>query len=144
MADKVLQKLAPASPSQGPPLPRGAHVGWPWKGKRLRDGFQVVPEVRVPSPFGTFRLPSYGLPPLRKPRWTKERKEAMRHALGSDLSQVAALIPAVGDVVADVLEDVHMAEVKRLLPPDEFDKFLQETKVAPDTLALLRTYIAKG
>lgn len=144
MADKLLQKLAPAPPSQGPPLPRAAHVGWPWKSKKLREGVKVLPQVSIPSPFGTFQLPSYGLPPLRKPRWTKERKGALRHALGSDLSQVVAIVPLVGDTLADVLEDVHMAEVKKLLSPEEFDRFLQETKVAPDTLALIRTYIEKG
>ena len=41
----------------------------------------------------------------------------MLHAIAIDGSMVPGLIPFVGDVVADVVEDLHAAELRKILTP---------------------------
>ena len=140
----LIGSLAPMSPTQGPPLPSGVNVHWPKVPNKMKKGFTFLPEVHIPTPFGGISLPRYGLPPLVKPAMGKEGKKAFRQAVGSDLAFIIAQVPVVGDTVGHALEDMHRAEIKKLISPAEFDDFMQQTKVAPDTISLLRIYMTKG
>ena len=62
----------------------------------------------------------------------------MKAAIGVDASQVIALIPAVGDVVADVIEDTHTDRLKESLTADEYNRYLKWDKSYPSSIALLR------
>ena len=99
----------------------------------------------IPTPFGKVRLPGIEdvLPkfPPKMPRIDERRNVAMRHAVAIDLSSIVAFIPIVGDVVADVVEDLHGAELRRILTREEMDEFEKQDKVAPSTIALIRTFM---
>ena len=53
------------------------------------------------------------------------------------------MIPWVGDVVADVVEDLHFAELRKILTPKEYDEFIKQDKVAPATIAMMRALTKK-
>ena len=88
--------------------------------------------VRVPLP----------TPPILAPPEIDERRGgALMHAVAVDLSFFLGLIPVIGDVVADIVEDLHGAEIRRTLTPEEYNRYLREDKVAPSGLAMLRTFM---
>jgi len=109
--------------------------------KFMEEGVEFLPEVEIPSPFGTVRLPKYGLPPLKPPKIDERRRKALGHAAGITAAQVVGLIPWVGDAAADVIEDLHGKEIKRILTPEEYERYLIEDKVAPSLVAMVRTFI---
>jgi len=109
--------------------------------KLMDEGIEFLPEVEIPSPFGTVRLPKYGLPPLKPPKIDERRRKALGHAAGITAAQVVGLIPWVGHAAADVIEDLHGKEIKRILTPEEYERYLIEDKVAPSLVAMVRTFI---
>ncbi|MBA7561656.1 hypothetical protein ES708_03295 [subsurface metagenome] len=111
--------------------------------KVAEEGFDFLPELKIPSPFGTIKLPKYGLPPLKPPKIDERRRKALGHAAGVTAAQVVGLIPFVGDVVADVVEDLHGKEIKSILSSEEYDEYLKHDKVAPSIVAMVRTFIHK-
>ena len=111
--------------------------------KLIDEGIEFLPEVEIPSPFGTVRLPRYGLPPLKPPKIDERRRKALGHAAGVTAAQVVGLIPWVGDAAADVIEDLHGKEIKRILTLEEYEHYLIEDKVAPSLVAMVRTFIHK-
>jgi hypothetical protein len=105
-----------------------------------------VPEkedIEILTPFGVVNLPFPKLPSLESPKMDDRRSKALGHALGEDLSTIIALVPLVGDIVADVLEDLHASEIKKTLTPSEFDAYMENNKAAPSTVAMLRTFMEK-
>ncbi|MBA7666306.1 hypothetical protein ES703_74385 [subsurface metagenome] len=62
----------------------------------------------------------------------------MGHAIAIDGSMVPGMIPFIGDVVADVVEDLHFAELRKLLTPDQYNEFIKQDKVSPATIAMMR------
>jgi len=103
----------------------------------------TLPETTIPTPFGKVHLPEHkvGLP--KPPPFDEKSRSAMLHAIAIDGSMVPGLIPFVGDVVADVVEDLHAAELRKILTPGEYDEFLKQDKVAPAIIAMMRT-LTKG
>lgn len=98
----------------------------------------TLPETTIPTPFGKVHLPEQklGLPKL--PPFDEKSRRAMLHAIAIDASMVPGMIPWVGDVVADVVEDLHAAELRRILTSEQYDEFLKQDKVAPATIAIMR------
>lgn len=103
----------------------------------------TLPETRIPSPFGTVHLPEKKIEWPRLPSLDEKSRSAMGHAIGIDLSMIPGLLPFVGDVIADVVEDLHAAELRKILTSKEYDRFLIEDKVAPAVIAMART-LTKG
>ena len=68
---------------------------------------------------------------------------AMKHAIAIDLSMVPGIIPWVGDVVADITEDLHTAELRKILTNKQYDEFLKQDKIAPAAIAMMRV-LTKG
>lgn len=98
----------------------------------------TLPETTVPTPFGRVSLPEKKLELPKLPARNEKNTSAMRHAVGIDLSMIPGMIPIVGDVVADVVEDLHGAELRKILTPKQYDEFLKQDKVAPATIAMAR------
>lgn len=111
--------------------------------KLMDEGIDFLPELKIPSPFGTVRLPKYGLPPLKPPRMDERRAKALGHAAGVTAAQVVGLIPWIGDAAADVVEDLHGKEIKSILTTEEYAEYLKHDKVAPSIVAMVRTFIHK-
>ncbi|GAI87781.1 unnamed protein product [marine sediment metagenome] len=109
--------------------------------KIAEEGIDFLPELKIPSPFGTVKLPKYGFPPLKPPKIDERRRKALGHAAGVTAAQVIGLVPWVGDAAADVIEDLHGKEIKKILTPKEYERYLVEDKVAPSIVALIRTFI---
>jgi hypothetical protein len=103
----------------------------------------LTDKIEVPTPFGAVNIPFPKLPSLEDPKMDERRSKALGHAVGEDLSMIIALVPLVGDIVADVLEDLHASEIKKVLSPSEFDTYMENNKVAPSAIAMLRTFMEK-
>ncbi|GAI64135.1 unnamed protein product [marine sediment metagenome] len=111
--------------------------------KIAEEGVDFLPELKIPSPFGTIKLPKYGLPPLKPPKIDSRRRKALGHAAGVTAAQVIGLVPWAGDAVADIIEDLHGKEIKSILSSEEYDEYLKHDKVAPSIVAMVRTFIHK-
>ena len=103
----------------------------------------TLPETTLPTPFGKVSLPKYKIGLPRLPSLDEKTRSAMKHAIAIDLSMIPGLIPYVGDVVADVVEDLHGAELRKILTSKQYDEFLKQDKIAPATIAMART-LTKG
>ncbi|MEM1871060.1 MAG: hypothetical protein QW517_08095 [Thermofilaceae archaeon] len=95
---------------------------------------RLLPEVRIP--LVDVKLPAIELPefPPKPPELNERQIGLLRYAIMDDLGEV---IPFVGDV----LSDVAYAELKSRLTKDEYDRFVEENKWLPSTLALLKVFM---
>ncbi|GAI02858.1 unnamed protein product, partial [marine sediment metagenome] len=98
----------------------------------------TLPRTRIPTPFGTVNLPEHkiGLPKL--PSFDEKSRAAMKHAIAMDLSMIPGLIPYVGDIISETVSDLHIAELRKILTPSEYDRFVKYDKVNPNVVALMR------
>ena len=103
----------------------------------------TLPETRIPTPFGAVHLPEKKIELPKLPSFNEKSREAMKHAIGIDLSLIPAMIPWLGDVVSDVVEDLHFAELRKSLTPKQYDEFINQDKIAPAIIAMART-LTKG
>jgi len=94
---------------------------------------RILPRLKVP--LVGVELPELSLPgfPPSPPRLDDRRLEVLRQAVLEDL---ADLVPVAGDALADM----HFAEIRRRLKPDEFERFLENNKLLPSSLAVLKTF----
>ena len=105
---------------------------------------KILEGPKIPSPFGEVKLPDLETPPIKLPTMPDERSaKAIGHGLGEDAAQIIGLIPWIGDIVEDVLEDLHHAEIKKILTADEYQKFAEYNKSFPSAVALVRTLCFK-
>lgn len=86
-----------------------------------------VLEVSLPS----IELPDF--PPKPLPKLDNRQREVLRYALMDDL---ADFIPLAGDVASDIA----YAEIKRLMKPEEYNKFVEYNKWLPSVLAALKVF----
>lgn len=115
----------------------------PGQKKPLKLWPPTLPETTIPTPFGSVHLPEYKVKLPKRPSFDEKSRSAMMHAIAIDGSMVPGLIPFVGDIVADIVEDLHAAELRNILTPSEYDEFLKQDKVAPAIIAMART-LTKG
>ena len=106
---------------------------------------KVFKGPEIPTPFGgSIKLPDLETPPLSLPRMPDARElKAIGHGLGEDAAQLVGLIPWIGDIVEDILEDLHHTEIEKLLTDAEYKTFLEYDKAFPTTVALARTLCFK-
>jgi len=99
----------------------------------------------VPTPFGgSIKLPDLETPPLKLPAVPDERgRKAIGHGVGEDAAAIIGLIPWVGEIVEDALQDMHHVEIKNILTAEEYRKFANYNKSLPSALALARTLCFK-
>lgn len=80
-------------------------------------------------------LPEISLPeiPPKPIKLDQRRAEIVRHALADD---IADLVPVVGDFVSDT----SYAEIRKKMSPEEYEKFMNENKALPSSLAALKVF----
>ncbi|KKN87042.1 hypothetical protein LCGC14_0263120 [marine sediment metagenome] len=98
----------------------------------------TLPETTIPTPFGKVHLPEKKIEVPKLPPFDEKSRSAMMHAIAIDGSMVPGIIPYVGDVVADVIEDLHVAELRKILTPKQYNEFEKQDKIAPATIAAAR------
>jgi len=96
------------------------------------------PRTRVATPFGEVHLPEYKVELFKLPSLDEKSMSAMKHAIAIDASTLPAMIPWVGGVVADVVEDLHFAEIRKSLTERQYTEFIKQDKVSPATIAMAR------
>ncbi len=98
----------------------------------------TLPETTLPTPFGKVSLPKHkiGLPKL--PSLDERTRSAMKHAVAMDLSMIPGLIPWVGDIITETVSDLHTAELRKVLTPKKYDRFVTYDKINPNVIALMR------
>ena len=103
---------------------------------------RILPEKRIPTPFGSVSLPEVDTPVVGKPQMDQRRRKAVAHAVATDLSGVFGLIPWVGAMIGEQISDLHFAEVRRLLTDQELDKYIEADKKIPsNALAMLYSFV---
>lgn len=80
-------------------------------------------------------LPSVELPdfPPKIPKLDDRQREVLRYALMDDLADI---IPFAGDLASDMA----YAELKRLMKPEEYEKFIHENKLLPSSIAVIKIF----
>jgi len=98
----------------------------------------TLPKTKIPTPFGSVSLPEHkvGLPKL--PSLDEKSRNAMKHAIAIDGAMVPGLIPVAGDVISDIVEDLHFAELRKILTTRQYDEFIKQDKISPATIAMMR------
>lgn len=104
-----------------------------------------LPKRRLPTPFGSIEFPQYSFPPrLRRFKVDQRKGAVLRNAVGQDLAGlVVGFVPIVGDAVASKIIDLHGSEIRDLMTPKEYDRFVRaHDKVAwPTVLAAAVTFM---
>lgn len=99
---------------------------------------RLLPERKIPTPFGDVKMPSIGLPELAIVDLDTQSREAIKAAVAIDLSFALALVPVVGDLVADAIEDTYGEKLKESLTDRQFTDYMRNDKFGPSTVAALR------
>lgn len=110
---------------------------------QLHARLPVLEEVDMNTPLGQVRLPEVSAPEPNFPVLDSRKMEAMKAAIGTDISSVIGIIPAIGDVVSDIVEDVFGEKIRKTLTPGELTTYMKFDKLGPSTYAMARTF-AKG
>jgi hypothetical protein len=95
---------------------------------------KILEKLKIPLldvEFPSVELPDF--PPRPPPRLDERQREVLRYALMDDLADV---IPFAGDVASDLA----YAELKRLMKPEEYERFVKENKWLPSVLAALKVF----
>jgi hypothetical protein len=94
---------------------------------------------RVRIPVLDVELPSIELPDIPPPplKLDERQLEILRFAIMDDIGEH---IPLVGDI----LSDIAYAEIRRRMTSDEYERFLNDNKWLPSTIAALKVFIEKG
>lgn len=98
----------------------------------------TFPETTIPTPFGSVHLPEHKLGLPKPPPFDDKSRSAMLHAIAIDGAMVPAMIPWAGDVLSDIIEDLHFAELRRVLTPEQYNEFIKQDKIAPAIIAMAR------
>jgi len=101
-------------------------------------------EIELPTPFGLVHLPKIKIPKLKPPEMDERRGKAMAQAIAIDLSSIVAIVPVIGDIISDVVEDTHFSELRKILTKPELEEYLKQDRVAPSTVAIMRTFMEEG
>jgi hypothetical protein len=95
---------------------------------------KILEKLKIPLlevEFPSVELPDF--PPRPPPRLDERQREVLRYALMDDLADV---IPFAGDMASDLA----YAELKRLMKPEEYERFVKENKWLPSVLAALKVF----
>jgi len=103
---------------------------------------RILPSRKVPTPFGDINLPSMESPVRGLPRVDTRRRAALRHATATDLAGILGLIPYIGSLVGGQIADLHFAEMRKILTPEEMNRYVEADKKIPSNGgALLYSFV---
>ena len=102
----------------------------------------TAPEVS--TPFGKVKIADIEIPSLKMPTLDKRRKEAIKQTIGADVATIFNLIPYAGAFISEQIGDIHMAAVKKLLTPQEYDQYVEEEKRYPTNIIPLMAALVKS
>jgi len=109
--------------------------------EELHSRLPVSPPIDLVTPLGTVKLPELSFPKPVPPKIDTRKREAVKAAIGQDLSYVPGLLPVVGDVLADAISDIFGAKIYETLTKEEFREFQKYDKISPlSTVAMLRVF----
>lgn len=107
----------------------------------LQERLPVIPEQEMNTPFGTVKVPEISAPRILPAEVLDSRKkEALKTAVAIDLSSAVGMVPVVGDVASDIVEDTYGARLRQLLTTEEMNYYTKYDKLGPSTLGILRTF----
>jgi len=99
---------------------------------------------KLPTPFGRVTLPSMEVPRRGLPQVDERRRKAVKHAVATDLTGILSIVPYVGSLVGGQISDLHYAEMRKILTPQELNRFIEEDKRIPSNgLALLYSFVGR-
>ena len=113
--------------------------------RRLDDQSPSVASVEVSTPFGPINTPSITLPELSPPALDDRQRQAVKAAVAMDLAALVAIIPVVGDIIGNAIQDTYRPELQKLLHSSEAPGFNERNKISPSTtVALLQAIVKAG
>ena len=112
--------------------------------ERWRMTTPTMPEREVNTPFGKVVAPEISLPALKAIELQPKRREALKAGIAIDASSIIGIIPVVGDIIADGVEDTFGAKLRDSLTTEEMDLYTKFDKAGPSALAIIRTYGRTG
>ena len=114
----------------------------------------ILPSVKIPTPFGDIHTQALETPPIRLPSMPDAHgKAALKQSVGADLidlsDTVLDLIPGA-DIVGGVLDPVrdsitamHEKEILGILTKEEYADYLDYNKIFPRSVAMARVMCFK-
>ena len=97
----------------------------------------------IATPFGKAEFGGVEIPPLKLPTLSESHKRAFAHTLGIEGTRLIGMIPYVGEWIANNVGAMHAHEIKKILTPEEFEKYMRWDRVYPDAIAFLRSRIGR-
>lgn len=102
-----------------------------------------VKETPFPTPFGKVRLPGLRIPELHPIILDERKRKALNYSLGIDVSGVVGIVPVVGDIVSDIIEDTYYEQIREMLSDAEVIDYVRFDKLGPSVVAMARTFMPK-
>ena len=112
--------------------------------RRLDDQSPSVESVEFPTPFGPIITPHLTLPELSPPALDERQRQAVKAALAMDLAALVAIIPVLGDLIGNAVQDTYRPQLQRLLSPSETPGFIERNKISPSTAVAVLQAIVKA
>lgn len=106
----------------------------------IQERLPFIPEQKLNTPFGSIITPEFSAPKIVPEGLDSRRKEALKTAIAIDISSAVGMIPVVGDVLSDIVEDTYGAKLRDTLTPDELDLYTKYDKLGPSTLGVVRAF----
>jgi hypothetical protein len=108
----------------------------------LDDQSPSVESVELQTPFGRIMTPHLTLPELSPPALNERQRQAVKAAVAMDLGALVAIVPVVGDIIGNAIQDTYRLQLQQLLAPSEIPGFNERNKVSPSTtVALLQAMV---
>lgn len=108
---------------------------------RLATRAPKLPQRKIPTPFGSIKPPEIGLPEIRAFELEPRKLDALKAAVISDVIQVVGIVPVLGDIIADMVEDTYAEKIYESLTPEEDRRYIKYDKFGPTTIAVARAFM---
>lgn len=112
--------------------------------RQLDDQSPSVESVEFPTPFGPIITPHLTLPELSPPALDERQHRAVKAAVAMDLAALVAIVPIVGDIIGNAVQDTYRPQLQKLLSRTETEGFNERNKVSPSTTVALLQAIGKA
>lgn len=111
--------------------------------ERMRSRLPCLEERPFATPFGTIKLPEFSPPILPMVTDAPGSIEALKAAAAIDLSFPISFVPVIGDLVADVVEDIYAEKLKAVLTAQQYTDYIRHDKMGPSSVAVMRALVGR-